>query len=115
MSGLKMAALDHLNEMIGNDRAIMRELIEEYLSHTAETIEGIKTNLEAREDEVVTRLAHSLKSTSGQLGAVTLQGMFLKLEKMDKNEAFTNMDTVLGELTSEFDIVRKALINYLDH
>jgi HPt (histidine-containing phosphotransfer) domain-containing protein len=68
---LDMAAIARLEEWGGV--TLRQKMIELFLTHAPERMEGIRNGLEAGDDVLVERSAHSLKSSAANLGAEKLR------------------------------------------
>ena len=66
---------------IGNNRTLFAKLIDLFLQTEAETAQRIRRALAAGEIESGQRLAHTLKSTAGTLGAIRLQAAARTVEQ----------------------------------
>jgi two-component system sensor histidine kinase/response regulator len=70
-SPLDMAAIARLEEWGG--ATLRQKMIELFIKHAPERMEGIRKGLEEGDHELVERSAHSLKSSAANLGAEKLR------------------------------------------
>ena len=74
------AAFAHLLEITGNDLEFIDELIETYLEDAVIQIEAMRGAAAAADPEAMVRPAHSLKSSSANVGAMALAEACRRLE-----------------------------------
>ncbi|CAN5584211.1 hypothetical protein BH23CHL7_BH23CHL7_16250 [soil metagenome] len=76
------AVLDELAHSIGDDAEFLRELVDAYLDDAPAQIASIRAGLAEGNVELVNRAAHTLKSNSATVGALSLAQMCRELESM---------------------------------
>ena len=115
-AAIDVAALTELMKATGDDAGIMRRLIDVYLSDAPRQIEQIQSGISERNMERVNRGAHSLKSTSGTMGAFRLAQMSRELEAMTAPAVADtasldgpDIATRSAALAAELENVRQAL------
>lgn len=100
--------LDMLHEAIGSS---LNEIMQLYLTDVPETLQQMQSALEKHDVTSIHRLAHSLKASSANLGAMQTSALAQKLE----NEISTNetdpvkINTRILELIKSFDQTRTIL------
>ena len=95
---LDLALLEELSEVMGDDMAM---LVDSYFSDSAPKIQSLAAMDLDTEQEAIYQLAHNLKGSSRNLGAVELADYLAEIENLAR----------AGNLTSkDFDVV---LINQL--
>ena len=80
-------------------------LLETYLSDSKIRIEEIRKALAAGDSDTVRRAAHSLKGSSGNLGANALAAICLNIENRGKEENLEGLDVELANAEQEFQHV----------
>lgn len=116
MTAVDRTVLDELSRSVGDDAEFLRELVETYLDDAPQQIEAIRSGLAKRDVERVHRAAHTLKSSSASIGAMTLAEMSHELEAqalpattsphdLDSGDYATRADAIAAEL----DRVREEL------
>ena len=115
-AAIDVAALTELMKATGDDAGIMRRLIDVYLADAPRQIEQIQSGISERNMELVNRGAHSLKSTSGTMGAFRLAQMSRELEAMTApaiaeagNLDDAGIATKSAALAAELESVRQEL------
>ena len=80
-----------------------------YLDTTPKTMNSIRTAVAQEDLERLHKAAHSLKSSSANLGAQILAGLCKELETMGRTRALENVQDVLAKTDAEYAAVREAL------
>jgi HPt (histidine-containing phosphotransfer) domain-containing protein len=88
---------------------ILVKAIALYLDTTPKTMDSIRTAVEQRDPERLHKAAHSLKSSSANLGARLLAGLCKELETMGRTQALENVQNVMAKVDGEYAAVRDAL------
>ena len=99
------ALLDSLEQAIGDDRALLRELIETYLEDAPRQIDMMRSGLAARDVEQSHRAAHTLKSISATVGATALSAAARELEAMTLPATTAATDLSDLEIAALVDII----------
>ena len=100
------AALDSLREAMGEGFA---ELIPTYLESTQCLLDELVKAQADGDLDTAQRLAHSLKSSSANLGAMTLSDMGRELESRIREQRKADPDARIDAMQHEFERVRQAL------
>jgi len=74
------AAFDHLLEITGNDLEFVDELIDTYLADASLQLEAMQAAAASGDAAALVRPAHSLKSSSANVGAMALADICRALE-----------------------------------
>jgi HPt (histidine-containing phosphotransfer) domain-containing protein len=114
----RFSHLDHLNyETLENLRSMVKEgqpnllekVIRIYMESSPKLMETIRHSISLGDAAAMQGAAHSLKSTSGNLGAMMLAEMCKELEAMGRAGTTDNAILLLPVLEDEYERVRKAL------
>ncbi len=97
------------NTVCGGDRALMKEMIGCYILESDKLIDYIITSFREKDAEAVYHTAHSLKSSSGSIGAMQLSVICQKLENMGKSNNLDNCKDLINALILEYHKVKQAL------
>jgi signal transduction histidine kinase/DNA-binding response OmpR family regulator len=100
------AVIDQLRGSIGD---VIESIIESFLTNTRERIEGMKRAIIKDELDALFLEAHSLKSSSALLGALSLSELCGTLEGRTKNGIFTGVSQSIVQIEEEFARVCGAL------
>jgi two-component system, sensor histidine kinase and response regulator len=93
---------------------ILHEVISSYLSSSMDLLRKMRDALPAGDARVLHRAAHSLKSSSANLGALALSGLCAELEAMCRMERMEGAPALVAAIEDEYDRVRAALELELD-
>ena len=97
------AALRRLAEL-GRDSSFVSRLVDKYLSSSAELLAALRDAVTSSDPEALGVAAHTLKSSSAQIGAVRLSALCKELEALGRSGSMQGAaalcDEVAGELES---------------
>lgn len=102
-----------LYEAIGSSTG---KIITIYLEDVPSNIQSMRLALESKDYETIARLAHSLKSSSGNLGATQVAELSIELEKAINTCSATPEYIALSidKLESAFKSIQLLLSSYLN-
>ena len=95
-----------LVETMGEDIAT---LVEDFVGSTEDMLVALGKSPERDDVKLVTRLAHTLKSSAAMVGAMRLSALAKQLEAQGKAGDLAGLEQALADLRIEFDRVRVAL------
>lgn len=98
----------------GGSTAILAKIITIYLEASPEQIRTIKQAYLQENRDVVRKTAHSLKSSSANLGAETLSAACKRLEAQAIDAQWQDLSDLITSIENEFDCVADALRAQLD-
>ncbi len=104
---IDMPTYFQLKELMGDDFVI--ELIDTYNVETGGLIEQLRQALSCGDASVFGRVAHSIKSSSASLGALTFSQQARELEMMGKANDLTGAADKLAKLATDFLQVKQFL------
>ncbi len=102
--------LDALHDAIGES---MINIVDLFLTEVPQQIAQMQQALQAGDLDTATRLAHSLKSSAANLGAMRLAIMAADLEPQFKNTDKEIIASLIVKLQIEFDQIRNMYTEYL--
>ncbi len=102
-----LAAIAALQLPGGED--ILRKVVSLYLDSSLTLMKGIRDAVEGNNADALSRAAHTLKSSSAYLGALTFSGMCKELEMMGRGKTLEGVAARLAALDREYARVRDAL------
>jgi PAS domain S-box-containing protein len=88
---------------------IVAELIGIYLNDAPVLLKRAREALAGNDESTLRRAAHSLKSTSANLGAIRLSALCKELEEMARRADLQNAPAVFSEINAEYQRVTQAL------
>jgi PAS domain S-box-containing protein len=102
--------LDGLRDMAGPKAAKMLSLIiDNYLEDAPERLQEMRDALVANNPEGLRQAAHSMRSSSANLGAMGLANLFKELENLGRAGTTANAQTLLYQVEREYEKVLQAL------
>ena len=104
------AALERLLEITGGDVGFLDELIDTYLDDAIVQLEALRHGAAEGDAAGIVRPAHSLKSSSANVGAVALASMCRSLEADGAAGAVADAVARVAAAEREFDVVRTTLL-----
>ena len=89
---------------------VVQRIIQLYLKSSSRLVGILEASIHANDEEDVRVTAHSLKSSSANLGANKLAELVGQLEMMGRHEDLTDAKDVLGTVLDEYVRVRTELV-----
>jgi len=102
-------ALNQLLKLLGGDRDNYLKLIDSFLEETPKLLAGIQKAIRNKDQELLRRTAHTLKSTSRDFGAMQLSTLGAKLEAIAKAGSIEGTPELMNEVETEYALVDRAL------
>jgi signal transduction histidine kinase/DNA-binding response OmpR family regulator len=107
---LDKSALDELNVLGGGDPEFVRELVVMFGEQVPRYLEVARVALDVGDLEAVSKAAHTMKSSSGYLGARRMAELCKQLELLAKDGDRPAVAHGIEALTAEYDAARHALL-----
>ncbi|MFC1481779.1 Hpt domain-containing protein [Candidatus Neomarinimicrobiota bacterium] len=104
---LNPATIENLKQLGGDD--FLHELIELFLEHSSNLVATINNGNAAAEWDQVSRAAHSLKSSAGNIGAFELQTIVSDLEQAAEVTDVSAITPLIDKLGPSFETVVEEL------
>ncbi len=104
------SAFDHLLEITGNDLEFVDELIDTYLADASLQLEAMRAAASSGDAAGLVRPAHSLKSSSANVGAMALSDICRTLEAAARRGAVPDASERVADCDQAFADVRAALL-----
>ena len=107
---LDKGVIASLRELGGDDDpGLFIELVNMFLSDTPERMRALSEAMEKRDPTALERAAHALKSSSANLGALGLSGLFRDIEAAGRSKDLSRAEPLVARTRPEFAKVEKAL------
>lgn len=106
---LDQSALTQLRQTVGDDPAILAELIDAFLEDAPGLLADIQRSVEAADGPALRLAAHSLKSNSATFGALALAQLCAQLEAMGKDGQLDGAPAVAIQIEQTYPAVAEAL------
>ncbi len=113
-TGFDISVLDELREMgeeIGQD--MVSGVVEKFLENSPGYIDGMARAIAEREPEALTVNAHTLKGSSGMIGAMALSALCLEMENRGRAAELEGADGLLKKIEQEYRRAEQFLQNYI--
>jgi CheY-like chemotaxis protein len=108
-SVLDRKILQSLRQMAGAKAAtILRQIIDNYLEDAPQLLQDIRDAIEARDAQALQQSAHTLRSSSANLGAMNLSNLCKALELMGRHGT-TDAPERMAQVEVEYEKVKVAL------
>ena len=104
------AAFDHLLEITGNDLEFVDELIDTYLADASVQLEAMQAAASSGDAAALVRPAHSLKSSSANVGAMALADICRALEAAAQTGDVPDAQEQVADCDRAFADARAALL-----
>lgn len=110
LESLDKRALDRLRALQRDAKPdLLNKVVSLYLQDSAAALQRLRTAAEGVDPQEVARLAHRLKASSANLGALRLVDSLRRLEVLGRSGELTGLEALLGDIDREFQEVRDAL------
>ncbi len=106
---LDLKILRELQEMMGNDPAVIIELFDCYLADAPKLVQEIRAAIAGQDAGLLNRATHTLKSSSANLGALALAAICQDMERASQTGIFPGAVEKLAQLEAEYAQVEAAL------
>ena len=108
------SVLESLCEMAGSEASLLlEEMINSYLEDTEIRLQAIAEAIKQADAETIHQAAHSMKSSSANLGAGNLANLCEELEQLGRNKTIERTQDLLSEAESEYKLVQQELQAFL--
>ncbi|HZH98528.1 MAG TPA: response regulator [Fimbriimonadaceae bacterium] len=103
------SVLESLRELQGEGEPdILEELVGIFLEDAPSQLETLKEAAEKGDTQSIERLAHTLKGSCGNMGAVRMEALYSELENMGRSESLLDAPARISRLEEELGRVRAA-------
>ena len=110
MAKLQLETLDAIRELAGNTSDLLEQIVRLYLEAAPALIEQMHAGFAASDMIAIRNAAHSLKSSSANVGATDLSKMCGKLEAAARAGAIGQDVPEVSAIEAEYAEVRTALL-----
>ncbi len=102
--------IECLKELGGeDDPGLFAELVDMFLHDTPERLTALQTALASDDIKEIERVAHSMKSSCGNLGAMGLADLCFQIEMAGRNGTVDDLKSLVERSDDEYQRVRSAL------
>jgi len=96
-------------ETAEGDEELLLELWEIFINEVPKIMEELKKAIDENKADLIQVHAHSLKSSAGHVGALSMKEIALELELAGRDKNFTEVPHIYEKLAVEFEKVRNVL------
>ena len=111
---LDEAALDELRDLDDQDGGFFLEVVQAYLTDVPAMVDELRLGIQNGNAERTTRVAHSMKSSSFQLGAKQLGELCRQAEELSRRGSCEGLEPLLAAIESQVVAVRAALATEIE-
>jgi HPt (histidine-containing phosphotransfer) domain-containing protein len=109
-SVLDMSVVQALRELGGDDDPnLFDEVVELFLTDTKRNVEKLVVALCGRDAQALHRIAHTMKSSSANVGAMHLSKLCFEIEKLGRAGTCDGAQALVDEVGRHFEDVSAAL------
>ena len=108
---IDQAAFDRLVEMTGGDLDFVDELVDTYVEDGRSQVDGLRSAVERDDTEALVRAAHSLKSSSFNVGALVLGDRCRALEEAGRGGSVGDAAAQVAAIAADFEEAVAALLD----
>lgn len=101
--------VNSLMERISGDKELFEELVNLFIEDTPKHLASIKKAYDNKNVDEIQHIAHSIKGSSGNFGASSMQKVALSLEQTAKTGNFSKMGHLIDALEMEFEMLKKEI------
>jgi PAS domain S-box-containing protein len=105
---------DMINNFCAGDQQLILTVVNSFLEESQQLIDRILQAIADSNSEALFRAAHSLKSSSRFMGALSLANLCEKLEKIGYNQQMTNLSDQVLIVTTTYTETKLALLKKFD-
>jgi HPt (histidine-containing phosphotransfer) domain-containing protein len=111
-SAIDSSIFDELRggDAAGAPNAFVTTIIDLYLTESTSLIAGLNEAVAHRDAPALRLATHTLKGSSGTVGATRMAGICEELERLARNATFEGTAALVAALDDEFTRVRQALL-----
>ncbi len=110
---LNRTVLDNIRALQSGEDDILGTIIGLYLQDAPEKIAQLTEAVKNSEPDQVHAIAHGMKSSSANVGAIKLSGLFRQIEMAGKSQELAKAGQLLTETENEFAKLKPLLLNEL--
>jgi len=110
---IDVSVIEMLKSMDDNNDGLLKEMISIYFEEAPQILEGLKKGLEKNDNELFVRSAHTLKSSSANVGAMVLSKIGEELEMTGQNGGMKSTQKKVKQAIKEYEIAKKSLEKYI--
>jgi len=91
---------------------LLNSIIDSYIDNATTLMRDLREAVASKDIEGATRAAHSLKSSSANVGAMKLSSLCAETESFGRNEKMSAVIGLIDDIAGEFDITTRELVKH---
>ena len=107
---LDFEVIESLRSILGDD---INELFNDFLLQAPQEISQLQTLFQSNNLDELSRVAHSLKGSSGNLGVAALSNACIKLEHDARDGATASVASHIQNIEANFEVAKNSILNML--
>ena len=101
--GMDLKALDGIRALQRPNRPdVLASVLRKYLDNSRESVDALRDAIRANNPMALEAIAHQLKSSSAQLGAIAVAAGCKELESMGNRKNLVDADQMFAQLESDY-------------
>jgi HPt (histidine-containing phosphotransfer) domain-containing protein len=108
---IELTILESLNTL---GHGFLKKIIDQYCMVAQQQINQLDAAIQERDVVTIQNIAHSLKSSSAMIGAISLSSLFKEMELSGKMNKTEHASEIFSKIQTEYRLVEIALKSYLD-
>jgi signal transduction histidine kinase/CheY-like chemotaxis protein/HPt (histidine-containing phosphotransfer) domain-containing protein len=105
--------LEELAELTDNDNEAISAIVKEFMQSAAEHIRSMKEAVDAENAAALVRAAHTLKGSSGQIGARAVMGASAEIETLGVAANFTAAKDRVATVERKVSVVQESIYRWI--
>ncbi|MBP8200659.1 MAG: Hpt domain-containing protein, partial [Nitrospira sp.] len=101
--GMDLKALEGIRALQRPNRPnVLASVLRKYLDNSRESVDALRDAIRANDPMALEAMAHRLKSSSAQLGAIAVAASCKELEVMGNRKQLVDADRIFAQLESDY-------------
>ena len=96
-----------------NRPSIMAKLSQIYVQETPQMLQEIRQAIADKDYEAMRRVAHSFKSASRNIGALSIADFCLELENMGREQNIAGADEKIANIEAHYEQVKPQILSFI--
>jgi HPt (histidine-containing phosphotransfer) domain-containing protein len=110
-----MDVVESLRQLQGDDDPeFLRELVDTFIEETTEQLTNLERAIGQQNSDILHKIAHALKSSSANVGAIQVSRLSKELEEMGRTGRIEGADQKLEAIKYEYERAQTALKQVCD-
>lgn len=107
----KVTNLSYLNQTMGGNKKLVKEIMEVFLKQVPEQLSNLAKAIALNDFGVIKGLAHNMKSSASIMGISTVSRMLNEMEELAKNQQYIDK---IKEIDNEVHFILTAAMREIE-